>query len=251
MHMNHASRVDELIINWVCRHALYANVVGQQFGQVNHGQRRIIVLTLILTTSLFSCGQTNQQTTMQTNYDSLQTVLETMVDKDQEIRRILVDSVGIDSPNAGPYIQQMMNIDADNQKNIRLILNKYGWIKQSKIGTKAAKAFFYIIQHSDTTLMIKWFPEFKKLADTGEADKVECAMMEDRLLMWRGKKQLYGTQASAFRDDKKIAIWPIEDPENVNERRKQIGFALTVEEYADRLKAIYNENEQLPSKSKR
>ena len=152
-----------------------------------------------------------------------------MVDQDQNIRRILVDSVGIDSPNARPFIKRMMSIDADNQKNIRLILNRYGWIGLSKIGTKAAEAFFYTIQHSDTTLMIKWFPEFKRLADIGEADKVECAMMEDRLLMWKGKKQIYGTQATVFREDKKVAIWPIEDPKNVNERRQKIGFALTVE----------------------
>src|SRR5688572_22009253 len=97
---------------------------------------RTFVSNLILTASLFSCGQTNQQSPVETNYDSLRTVLEKMVDKDQGIRRILVDSVGIDSPNAGPYMQQMMNIDEDNQKNIILILNKYGWIGQSKIGTK-------------------------------------------------------------------------------------------------------------------
>jgi len=212
---------------------------------------RIIFSALILTTSLFSCGKTNQQTAaIKPNYDSLRTVLEKMVDKDQNIRRILIDSVGIDSPNAGPYLKQMMNIDEENQKDIILILNKYGWIGQSKIGIKAAQAFFFTVQHSDTTLMVKWFPEFKRLADNGEADKIECAMMEDRLLTWRGKKQIYGTQASNFREDGKIAIWPIEDPVNVNERRRKIGFALTVEENADRLNAIYNENEQLPSKNK-
>ena len=220
-------------------------------GRVTHRQMRIIFSILILTTSLFSCGQTNQQTTIMTNYDSLRLVLENMVDKDQKIRRILVDSIGFDSPGAGSYIKQMMDIDADNQKKIRGILNKYGWIEQSKIGTKAAEAFFYTIQHSDTTLMIKWFPEFKKLADNGEADKVECAMMEDRLLMWKGEKQIYGTQAAVFSADKKVAIWPIEDPKNVNARRKKIGFALSVEDNADRLKAIYNANEQLPIKSKR
>lgn len=210
-----------------------------------------IYLALILTTALFSCVQTNHQTDIKANYDSLRTILEKMVDRDQNIRRILVDSVGIDSPNAGPFMKKMRDIDADNQKNIRLILNKYGWIGQSKIGTKAAEAFFYSIQHSDTTLMIEWFPEFKKLADIGEADKVLCAMMEDRLLMRKGKKQIYGTQATVFRDDNKVAIWPIEDSKNVNERRKKIGFDLTVEENADRLKAIYNENEQLPIKIKR
>jgi len=211
---------------------------------------RIIFSILILTTSLFSCGQVQRQTTIKINYDSLKIVLENMVDKDQEIRRILVDSIGMDSPHAGPYIKQMIDIDSVNQEKIKVILGKYGWIEQSKIGAKAASAFFYTIQHSDTTLMLKWFPEFKRLADIGEADKVDCAMMEDRLLMRKGKKQIYGTQATVFRADKQLAIWPIEDAKNVNERRKKIGFALTVEENADRLNALYDENEQLPGERK-
>lgn len=102
---------------------------------------RIMFSILILTTSLFSCGQPNRQTVINTNYDSLRIVLESMVDKDQEIRRILVDSIGIDSPNAGPYIKQMMDIDADNQKKIRVILNKYGWIEQSKLEQKQRRLF--------------------------------------------------------------------------------------------------------------
>ena len=204
------------------------------------------VLILILTSSLLSCGQASHQATTMTNYDSLKIVLEDIVDKDQGIRTILMDSVGFDSPNAGIYVKQMLDIDADNQQKISVILNKYGWIEQSKIGQKAASAFFYTIQHSDSALMARWFPEFKRLADIGEADQVACAMMEDRLLMRRGKKQVYGTQASVFRDDKKLAIWPIEDAKNVNERRKKVGFELTVEENARRLKAIYNEQEPLP-----
>ena len=197
--------------------------------------------------SLVSCSQTKPQTKI--NYDSLRIVLEDMVDKDQKIRRILVDSIGINSPHAGPYLKQMREIDSDNQEKIKVILDKYGWIEQGKIGAKAAEAFFFTIQHSDTTLMAKWFPEFKRLADIGEADKVSCAMMEDRLLMRRGKRQIYGTQAKVFREDKKLAIWPIDDPKNVNDRRKKVGFDLTVEENADRLKAIYNEEEQLPVKN--
>lgn len=197
---------------------------------------------------LLSCGKANQQKANLIHYDSLRIVLETMVDKDQNIRRILIDSIGIGSPNAGPYIKQMMDIDSGNQEKIKMILHKYGWIEQSKIGTKAAQAFFYTIQHSDKTLMMQWFPEFKRLADLGEADKVECAMMEDRLLMWQGKKQIYGSQAATFTPDKKMTVWPIEDAEHVNDRRNKIGFALTVEENAARLNAVYHASEQLPSK---
>lgn len=206
----------------------------------------MLIFWLMILTSSTSFAQTSHSP----NYDSLRRVLEMMVDKDQEIRRILVDSIGIESPLASQYIKRMMVIDEDNQEKIKLILGRYGWIAQSKIGVKAAQAFFFTIQHSDTALMEKWFQEFKRLAEAGEADKAECAMMEDRLLMWHGKKQKYGTQASIFREDLKLAIWPIEEPATVNERRMKMGFGLTVEENAIRLKAIYNPNESLPKKKK-
>jgi hypothetical protein len=206
---------------------------------------------VLLTMTFYSFGQTSKQTISKNKLDSLKVVLEEMVDKDQNIRRILIDSIGWDSPNAEPYRNRMMEIDSENQEKLSLILDNYGWIEQSKIGLKASEAFFYVIQHSNQSLIIKWFPEFKRLANIGEANKVSCAMMEDRLLMWQGKKQIYGSQANIFREDKQLAIWPIQDPKNVNKRRMKIGFELTVEKNAERLKAVYNVNEKLPKKSKK
>jgi len=71
-------------------------------------------------------------------------------------------------------------------------------------------------------------------------------MMEDRLLTYEGKKQIYGTQAG----DSTGApyVWPIKDPDRVNELRKAAGFGLTLEENAERLDAIYNPKQELPEK---
>ena len=55
-------------------------------------------------------------------------------------------------------------------------------------------------------------------------------MMEDRYLMNEGKMQVYGTQGMS--NDNGSYIWPIENPETVNERRKEAGFTQTIEEYA-------------------
>lgn len=52
--------------------------------------------------------------------------------------------------------------------------------------------------------------------------------------------------SSGFRADRKMAIWPIEDPENVNERRAKIGFTTTVEEYAADLGAVFDINDKPP-----
>jgi len=170
-----------------------------------------------------------------------------MYDEDQEIRRILVDSIGLDSPEAGKYIQQMANIDMRNRNKIESILNKYGWLEKSKVGTKASEAIFYTVQHTNLEFVERYFSQFKKLAERGEANPRQCAMMEDRILMWKGKKQIYGTQASTtLRPDKKLAIWPIENPSEVNALRMRAGFDTTVEQNAKRLNAVYDPKEKLP-----
>lgn len=68
-------------------------------------------------------------------------------------------------------------------------------------------------------------------------------MMQDRLLMEQNKEQIYGTQGAG----RKIGeteewfqfIWPIKNPEKVNELRKEMGFELCVEENAKRMNIDY------------
>jgi hypothetical protein len=181
-------------------------------------------------------------------YDSLRQVLESIYDTDQGIREKLSSAQGDD---LGKLIFQMQQIDSANQVQVKSILNKYGWLPQSKVGEKAADAIFYVIQHAGIELIRQYLPTLKKLARQKEAKLTHAAMMEDRLLMYEGKKQIYGTQAtSRLRADGKGAIWPIQNPSKVNQLRKKAGFELTVEENAQRLNAIYDPNEKLPQENK-
>jgi hypothetical protein len=72
--------------------------------------------------------------------------------------------------------------------------------------------------------------------------------MEDRLLMWEGKEQLYGTQWVSIPvydiggnqiGISATVVWPIKDPDKVNERRKQAGFVQTVEQDAASMGVLY------------
>jgi hypothetical protein len=175
-----------------------------------------------------------------TPYDSLKQVLEGIYDTDQGIREKIATAQG---DELGKIISQMLKIDSVNQIQVKHILDKYGWLPQSKIGEKAADAIFYVVQHGGTELIRAHLPTLKKLAKQKEAKGTHAAMMEDRLLMYDGKKQIYGTQAtSRLRADNSGAIWPIENPAKVNQLRKEAGFELTVEENAKRLNAAYNPN---------
>lgn len=178
------------------------------------------------------------------NYDSLRVVLEDIYDKDQGCRAA-ADTLDFSSPAASAFFKKLKEVDDANQPQVFNILDKYGCLPQSKIGKKAADGLFYVIQHSSNEKLEHYFPLFKEMAAKGEANKVNVAKMEDRILTNQGKKQIYGTQAY-FRGNEG-RIWPIEDPANVNKRRKEAGFELTVEENAKSLNAIYNPNDTLSS----
>jgi len=181
------------------------------------------------------------------DYTLLQQELEAIYELDQGIREVNWDSINADPVIQRDFISKMWQVDSTNQAKVLPILEKHGWLPKSKVGEKAADAIFYVVQHSNTKTIEKYLPQMEELAKQGEASATNAAKMRDRLLMWKGEKQLYGTQAVDFiRDDRKVAIWPIEDVENVNKRRQAAGFTTSIEEYANEMDAIFDPKEELP-----
>jgi hypothetical protein len=64
----------------------------------------------------------------------------------------------------------------------------------------------------------------------GESQAYDLAMLQDRVLMRQGKKQIYGSQV-VFNKTGEPVFYPIEDERNVNARRKKVGLE-PLEEYA-------------------
>lgn len=181
-------------------------------------------------------------------YDSLQSVLEEIYERDQQIR---VELMGLPAGDSSlpSLIARMNRIDSTNQVQVEQILADFGWLPRSRVGEKAAGTLFLVIQHSDLETMQRYLPVLRTAVQAGEADPTSAAMMEDRVRMYEGKRQLYGTQArSRPKEDggTEYFVWPIENPEEVNQRRANAGFDLTVEENAVRLNAVYDPNEELP-----
>lgn len=183
-------------------------------------------------------------------YDSLRIILEVAHDTDQTIREKLSTAEGNDSLFMS-YLGEMSVVDRKNRKKVLPILEKYGWLQISKVGEKASDGLFYVLQHTvDLDLFRKYLPVIKKLSVKNEAKLWHAALIEDRLLMYENKKQIYGSQ-SVTRKNKyngEYFIWPIRDPDKVNSLREKAGLPLTVEENAERLNAIYDPNEEIPNK---
>ncbi|KAA3439252.1 DUF6624 domain-containing protein [Rufibacter hautae] len=195
-----------------------------------------------------SCGQSEHRASVPVPipYDSLRVTLEKIYDTDQAVRQ------GFDQVKEKDritFFRKMQGVDSVNQLAVVKMLQQYGWLPQSKIGGKAADGLFLVVQHAPAPVIRKYLPSLKLMAQKGEASATDAAMMEDRLLMFEGEKQIYGTQATSMgREDGSMFIWPIKDSKHVNERRKAVGFRVTVEEYAKLMNAAYNPDEALPPK---
>lgn len=109
-----------------------------------------------------------------------------------------------------------------NQKKLLQLLDKYGWPTASEVTEYAAAGAALIINHSTYEIRSKYFPMLEEAFKKGEAQPLRYAKMRDRLLVEEGKKQLYGTQIKM--ENLEREPHPIADPDNVDQRRAEIGL---------------------------
>ncbi len=122
-------------------------------------------------------------------------------------------------------IQKKMRIqDSLNFVYIDSIISKYGWVGYDTIGHRANQAIFLVIQHADSASQEKYLPVMKKAVNENRAFGFHLALLEDRVLMKRGEKQIYGSQINCDETGKNCNVWPIADEKNVDKRRAEVGL---------------------------
>lgn len=183
--------------------------------------------------------------------------LDSMYVLDQKYRKLmfvdteksgdsLAAAFGVTRNNLYATLWKFQNqVDASNVIRIEAILNTYGYPGKKLVGEPTNEATFYVLQHSK--LIDKYIPLVKLAAEQKDLPFRLYAMMQDRWLVEQQKEQIYGTQGHSYQvkneksgDMETISfIWPIQDPEHVNERRKAAGFKLSVEDNAKRLDIVY------------
>ena len=128
-------------------------------------------------------------------------------------------------------VKSQDEIDNRNMARLEEIIKQNGWPGKSLVGGEANKAAFLILQHSDLAHQEKYLPLLKEAAKKGEARPADVAMLEDRVLVRKGKKQIYGTQVHSGPDTGgKMVLDSIEDEEHVDERRASVGL-MSLKEY--------------------
>ncbi len=174
------------------------------------------------------------------DYTSIRKELEEINILDQKYR-IILDSL-VRKKNLDwndPQIQSLIPLaarqDSINLVSVVKILDQHGWLGVNTIGAKANETLFLIVQHADTTLLIKYFPLLVKSYELGESPGKFYAMMLDRILIENGQKQVYGTQFQMWKPNGEPQFFPIENEGSVDMRRKKVGL-LPMKEYLESLK---------------
>ncbi|WP_114491648.1 BT_3928 family protein [Candidatus Ulvibacter alkanivorans] len=150
--------------------------------------------------------------------------------EDEATRSAKAVEMGLESTMTNEAIWKLQQvIDSANMAFVERLFVTEGYPGKSVVGEPTNKVAWYVLQHNPDKIET-YLPLIKKAGEAGELPFSLVAMMEDRYLMNQGKPQVYGTQGRT--DESGSYIWPIKDPETVNDRRLAIGYTQTVEEYA-------------------
>lgn len=153
---------------------------------------------------------------------------------DELLRMLAEDQAARSALGVEPTIEQaeaVATVDGRNLERFRAIVAERGWPGRALVGADGARAAFLLAQHADAD------PAFQQLClerlrealGRGDAPPSHLAYLTDRVRVAAGRPQLYGTQ---FRQvGGRLEPFPIEDAEQVNQRRAEVGLG-PLAEYA-------------------
>lgn len=166
-----------------------------------------------------------------------------MAKEDMETRAVLAKDGLIYSG----YHPKMKAIHDRNAENLREIIREFGWPTKTIVGEAASEAAWLILQHaiSHPDLLRSSLELLKVASDKQEINPQNYACLYDRICLFEGKPQLYGTQF-IFDENGEYIPWEIEDRESVNMRRSKMGFPSLEETWLEH-KRHFAAEEKLPA----
>ena len=180
------------------------------------------------------------------NYDKpLQAKLLVIFDDDQEIRHQFIAAqkeFGYQSKQVDSLGKIMTFKDSINLIKITEILDEKGWVGTDKIGGQANQTLFLVIQHSDLKTQQKYLPMMREAVKNKNANGSALALLEDRVGLGEGKRQVYGSQIGQDKETQKHYVLPLDDPANVDKRREAVGLG-PLADYVKRWDIVWNVGE--------
>lgn len=155
---------------------------------------------------------------------AVQVKLTAMEEEDQFVRtssKILMNAVA--------------EVDARHLPELRSIHDTYGWPKQSEVGPETARAFFLLVQHQGPELQRAWIGEMERRVGEKEASGRDYSLLYDRVQKGLGKPQRWGNSVACT--DGKATLDPVEDPANLDARRRELNL-IPMDEYLRKIQEL-------------
>jgi len=107
---------------------------------------------------------------------------------------------------------------------VKKILDEKGWLGPDKIGIQGNLTLWLVIQHSTLAVQEKYLPMMREAVNNRNAFARHLALLEDRVAIGQGKRQIYGSQLDYDSLNGNVYPLPLIDPDNVDKRRSDVGL---------------------------
>jgi len=183
---------------------------GVDLGSV-HGDE------LIVSKEVLDAGRVAARAELSALFAADQSIREKMAE--QSSKTMLVG----DAPELAAQWKEQEALDRSNQERLDRIVKEYGWPTAKWAGRDGAEGAFFVVQHADLDYQKRYLSMVREAVTQGDLSPGLQALLEDRIHVKEGKKQIYGTQLN-YAADGTMAPYPIEDEANVDARRASVGL---------------------------
>ena len=140
--------------------------------------------------------------------------------RDQAVRNELTAAGELDDT----YHPRLEEIHRTNASRLRQIVAVFGWPGHALVGERGAKAAWRVALHSmgEPGFMRTCRDHIDRASQAGDAPRWQFAIIDDRVRVYEGRPQRYGTQLRLGPDG--LEPHPIENEARVNSMRMQAGL---------------------------
>ena len=153
--------------------------------------------------------------------DTLRRELLDLTAEDLRVRTILEN----DGRLFRGYDPEMEDVHRRNSARLRDMIAEHGWPTRVLVGDDGVEAAWLVAQHaiSEPSFQRQCLKLLDGAAADGHVPRWQPAYLLDRIRMFEGWPQMYGTQMAPD-DDGVMAVWPIAGRSTLNERRRRVGL---------------------------
>ena len=152
--------------------------------------------------------------------DTLRTQLLALRARDEQVRAELA----ADGSLFEGYHPRMEEVHRLNARELRSVIETHGWPHDELVGAEAAEAAWLVAQHAigEPDFMRRCRALLDEASSSGRVPRWQFAYIHDRIRVFEGKPQRFGTQIDLGPDGPKPH--ELEDAAQVDAWRKEVGL---------------------------